>query len=107
MERFILTKNHLHVNVSTRYFHLLEMQRHNLSKITFIQSLFVVHPMTATASSTYVDDKYGPAEMAINGILNAGSDYDDMFNSNNDNYPWLAVDLGYYYKVNKYPYNCN
>ena len=58
-----------------------------------------MHPMTATASSTYVDDKFGPAEMAINGILNAGSDYDDMFNSDNDNFPWLAIDLGFYYKV--------
>jgi len=55
--------------------------------------------MTATASSTFVDNNFGPAEMAINGILNAVSDYDDMFNSDNDNYPWLAIDLGFYYKV--------
>ena len=37
---------------------------------------------------------------AING-LDPGQygDYDDMFNSGNDNYPWLAIDLGFLYKV--------
>ena len=71
----------------------------------FIQSLFTVNPVTATASSTFDNDNWGPAEMAINGILNAGSDYDDMFNSDNDNYPWLAIDLGFYYKVFFSPVN--
>ena len=67
--------------------------------ITFVEtSLFVVHPMIASASSIYDNDSFGPAKMAINGILD-GSDYDDMFNSGNDNYPWLAIDLGFYYKV--------
>ena len=34
---------------------------------------------------------------AINGII----DTEDMFNSNEDNYPWLALDLGvgFLYKV--------
>ena len=31
--------------------------------------------------------------MAINGKTN------DMFHSNNEKYPWLAIDLGFYYKV--------
>ena len=57
-----------------------------------------MHPMTATASSSYDGGSFGPAEMAINGILD-GSEYDDMFNSGSDNYPWLAIDLGSYYKV--------
>ena len=37
--------------------------------------------------------------MAINGIQDAGSDYEDMFNSGAENYPWLAIDLGFLYKV--------
>ena len=37
--------------------------------------------------------------MAINGIQDAGSDYEDMFNSGVDNYPWFAIDLGFLYKV--------
>ena len=37
--------------------------------------------------------------MAINGIQDAASDFDDMFWSGKDNYPWLAIDLGFLYKV--------
>ena len=40
------------------------------------------------------------AENAVNGILPDGSlDVDDMFHSDSENYPWLAIDLGFYYKV--------
>ena len=52
--------------------------------------------MKATASS--VAGNWG-ADLAINGIQD-GSEYDDMFHSaGEDNYPWLAIDLGFYYKV--------
>ena len=35
--------------------------------------------------------------MAINGIID--NDYADMFHSLNDDFAWLAIDLGFYYKV--------
>ena len=52
--------------------------------------------MVATASSFL--DGNGHVNMAINGII-GNSDYDDMFHSLGHNYPWLAIDLGFYYKV--------
>ena len=48
--------------------------------------------------------------MAINGIQDAVSDYEDMFNSGVDNYPWFAIDLGFLYKVfftSLFSYTCN
>ena len=68
-----------------------------------IQSLFNVHPipMTATASSFSDGSQWGfdwQIDMAINGIQD-GSDYDDLFHSNGENFPWLAIDLGFFYKV--------
>ena len=57
-----------------------------------------MQPMIATSSSLYNEDWV--TMNALNG-LDPGqySDYDDMFNSGNDNYPWLAIDLGFLYKV--------
>ena len=54
--------------------------------------------MVATASSFLDGSDYGHVNMAINGIIE-NSDYDDMFHSLDHNYPWLAIDLGFYYKV--------
>ena len=54
--------------------------------------------MVATAISVYDGNDYGDVDMAINGII-GNSDYDDMFHSLGHNYPWLAIDLGFYYKV--------
>ena len=53
--------------------------------------------MTATSSSLKSDDL--SSSMALNGIQDAASDFDDMFWSGKDNYPWLAIDLGFLYKV--------
>ena len=72
--------------------------RHDLLNVNFIQNLFVTHPMVATAISVYDGNNYGDVDMAINGII-GNSDYDDMFHSLGHNYPWLAIDLGFYYKV--------
>ena len=72
--------------------------RHDLINVNFIQNLFVAHPMVATAISVYDGNNYGDVDMAINGII-GNSDYDDMFHSLGHNYPWLAIDLGFYYKV--------
>ena len=58
-------------------------------------------PMTATASSFKDGSQWGfdwQIDMAINGIQD-GRDYDDLFHSNGENYPWLAIDLGFFYKV--------
>ena len=54
--------------------------------------------MIATSSSIYNED-YSTIN-ALNG-LDPGQydDYSDMFNSADDNYPWLAIDLGFLYKV--------
>ena len=53
--------------------------------------------MTATSSSL---KSYNlSSSMALNGIQDAASDFDDMFWSGKDNYPWLAIDLGFLYKV--------
>ena len=57
--------------------------------------------MTATASSFSDGSQFGfdwQIDMAINGIQD-GRDYDDMFHTNGENYPWLAIDLGFFYKV--------
>ena len=54
-------------------------------------------PMTATGSS-FLDGSQWDWDMAINGIQD-GSDYDDLFHSEGENYPWLAIDLGFFYKV--------
>ena len=67
-----------------------------------------MHPKIATASSLYNDDWI--SSMAINGIQDAVSDYEDMFNSGVDNYPWFAIDLGFLYKVfftSLFSYTCN
>ena len=56
-----------------------------------------MHPKIATSSSIAIEDWI--SSMAINGIQDAGSDYEDMFNSGAENYPWLAIDLGFLYKV--------
>ena len=54
-------------------------------------------PMIATASS-FLDRDFGPVSQAINGVIE--SDYVDMFHSrSNDDFAWLAIDLGFYYKV--------
>ena len=56
-------------------------------------------PMTATASS-FVDCSYWghtcQIHMAINGIQDTD---EDLFHSDAENYPWLAIDLGFFYKV--------
>ncbi len=58
-----------------------------------------MHPKIATASS-FAEDWI--SSLAINGMaINAGSDYEDMFHSADDNYPWFAIDLGFLYKVFK------
>ena len=56
-----------------------------------------MNPMIATASS-FLDGDYGPVSQAINGVIE--NDYVDMFHSLDDDFPWLAIDLGFYYKVN-------
>ena len=66
-------------------------------KINFIQNLFAVHTMTATASSAKNVEWLAPK--AINGILIDGSNNVDMFHSDYENYRWLAIDLGFHYKV--------
>ena len=58
-------------------------------------------PITATASSFSDGSTWNfdwQIDMAINGIQD-GSDFDDMFQSGEENYPWLAIDLGFFYKV--------
>ena len=57
--------------------------------------MFVKNPMKATASS--INPVFGGPEKTINGIIK--SEWSDMFHSGNENYPWLAIDLGFYYKV--------
>ena len=55
-----------------------------------------MHPKIATASSSRENDGW-ISSLAINGIQ--GSDFEDMFHSADDNYPWFAIDLGFLYKV--------
>ena len=57
---------------------------------------------TMTATSSSVESVYWAhvnvdGSNAINGIINA----EDLFHSNDDYYPWLALDLGvgFLYKV--------
>ena len=62
--------------------------------------------MTATSSSTHDMASFGPlgAHFAINGITKVGDPtkyYEDLFHTDGDNYPWLAIDLVFYYKVSK------
>ena len=57
--------------------------------------MFVKNPMKATASS--INPVFGGPEKTINGIIK--SEWSDMFHSGNENYPWLAIDLGFFYKV--------
>ena len=60
--------------------------------VNSIQSIFDVHPATAIASSSF--SEHGP-EKATSGII---VDKDkDMFHSDDEKYPWLAIDLGFYY----------
>ena len=60
--------------------------------------LCMVKCQTHPQCSVYDGNDYGDVDMAINGII-GNSDYDDMFHSLGHNYPWLAIDLGFYYKV--------
>ena len=57
--------------------------------------------MTATSSSVFDSPDWPKSKslssLAINGIIND----EDIFHSNKDKYPWLALDLGvgFLYKV--------
>ena len=51
-----------------------------------------MNPLIATASSFH--PTMGP-DKAINGNLGEW----DLFHSENEKYPWLAIDVGFFYKV--------
>ena len=53
--------------------------------------------MMATSSSVWSENS---APKVLNEIQDPGQcDFGDMFHSEGENYPWLAIDLGFLYKV--------